>query len=97
MVTEKIRKLHGRLTKISAGYAVFQRRENTDLVRQNLAPVQEFVTWMMQDNPLCLDGELVRTQRAVLRLAEGRVNFFGPAGCSPNATARPSPAVPAGV
>ena len=49
------------------------------------------------DFPLCLDGELVRTQRAVLRLAEGRVNFFGPAGCSPNATARPSPAVPAGV
>ena len=58
MVTEKIRELYDRLTGISAGYAVFQRRENTDLVRQELAPVQEFVTWMMQDNPLCLDGEL---------------------------------------
>ena len=58
MVTEKIRELYDRLTGISAGYAVVQRRENTDLVRQELAPVQEFVTWMMQDNPLCLDGEL---------------------------------------
>ena len=71
MVTEEIRKLHGRLTKISAGYAVFQRRENTDLVRQDLAPVQEFVTWIMQDNPIGLEpglhGETCRDLLGVLQ------------------------------
>ena len=39
----------------------------------------------------CLDGEIVTNQRVVLRLASGKVNFFGPAGCDPNATARPLP------
>ena len=36
----------------------------------------------------CLDGECVRSRGVVLRLADKRVNFFGPAGCDPNATAR---------
>lgn len=40
----------------------------------------EFVT--------CLDGESFRWHDAVLRLADRRLNFFGPAGCDPNATAR---------
>lgn len=40
----------------------------------------EFVT--------CLDGETFRWQDAVLRLSDKRLNFFGPRGCSPNATAR---------
>ena len=34
----------------------------------------------------CLDGESVHSRRVVLRLSEKRVNFFGPAGCDPNAT-----------
>ena len=36
----------------------------------------------------CLDGECFRSRAVVLRLADKRVNFFGPAGCDPNATAR---------
>lgn len=36
----------------------------------------------------CLDGETFRWSEAVLRLSDKRLNFFGPAGCSPNATAR---------
>ncbi len=44
-----------------------------------------------RDIVTCLDGETVRSQRVVLRLAEQKVNFFGPAGCDPNATARPLP------
>ena len=36
----------------------------------------------------CLDGECFRSREVVLRLADKKVNFFGPAGCSPNATAR---------
>ncbi len=35
----------------------------------------------------CLDGECSRSHSVTLRLAEKRVNFFGPAGCDPNATA----------
>lgn len=39
----------------------------------------------------CLDGEIVHSRRAVIHMADGRVNFFGPAGCDPNATCRPLP------
>lgn len=36
----------------------------------------------------CLDGEILKSRRAVIRLSEKKVNFFGPAGCDPNATWR---------
>lgn len=36
----------------------------------------------------CLDGECFHSRDVVLRLADRRVNFFGPRGCDPNATAR---------
>ena len=39
----------------------------------------------------CLDGESVSNQKVSFRMAPGKVNFFGPAGCDPNATARPRP------
>ncbi len=39
----------------------------------------------------CLDGESVHNRRVVLRMAGSKVNFFGPAGCDPNATCRSLP------
>ena len=39
----------------------------------------------------CLDGEITRNRAVTLRLSEKKVNFFGPAGCDPNATAVPLP------
>ena len=42
----------------------------------------------------CLDGECSRSRDVTLRLADKKLNFFGPAGCDPNATARPT--APAG-
>lgn len=36
----------------------------------------------------CLDGECFRSREVVMRLSDKRLNFFGPKGCSPNATAR---------
>lgn len=36
----------------------------------------------------CLDGECFRSREVVMRLADKHLNFFGPKGCSPNATAR---------
>lgn len=38
----------------------------------------------------CLDGEIIRNRKAVIRLSEKKVNFFGPKGCDPNATWRPA-------
>lgn len=42
----------------------------------------------------CLDGECSRSRDVTLRLADKKLNFFGPTGCDPNATARPT--APAG-
>ena len=36
----------------------------------------------------CLDGECFRSREVTMRLADKRLNFFGPKGCDPNATAR---------
>ena len=36
----------------------------------------------------CLDGECFRGNEVVMTLSDKRLNFFGPKGCSPNATAR---------
>ena len=41
-----------------------------------------------EDIVTCLDGESLYSREVNLRLAEVSVNFFGPAGCDPNATAR---------
>ena len=36
----------------------------------------------------CLDGEISHNKRIEIRLSDKKVNFFGPAGCDPNATWR---------
>ena len=36
----------------------------------------------------CLDGECFQSREVVLTLSDKRLNFFGPKGCSPTATAR---------
>ena len=38
----------------------------------------------------CLDGESVYSRDVTLTLSGKKVNFFGPRGCDPNATARPA-------
>ena len=40
-----------------------------------------------EDIVTCLDGENVSNRQVTLRLSDSKVNFFGPAGCDPNATA----------
>ena len=44
-----------------------------------------------KDIVTCLDGECAYSREVTLRLLEKKVNFFGPAGCSPNATCVPLP------
>ena len=41
-----------------------------------------------EDIITCLDGEILKSKRAVIRISDKKVNFFGPAGCDPNATWR---------
>jgi len=41
-----------------------------------------------EDIVTCLDGECSRSREVVLQLSEKKLNFFGPKGCNPNATAR---------
>ena len=36
----------------------------------------------------CLDGECITSDDVTIRLADKRLNFFGPAGCDCNRTAR---------
>ena len=36
----------------------------------------------------CLDGECVVNQDVTIKMADKKLNFFGPAGCSCNRTAR---------
>ena len=40
------------------------------------------------DLTTCLDGESMHAQCVTLKLADKKVNFFAPAGCDPDATAR---------
>ena len=41
-----------------------------------------------QDIVTCLDGECMTTDSVTIRLSDKKLNFFGPAGCSPDATAK---------
>ncbi len=49
------------------------------------------VVRILSDQPniiTCLDGESVHNSEVTIRLSDKRLNFFGPAGCSCNRTAR---------
>ena len=50
-------------------------------------PAREIHITADEDVTYCLDGECFHARDVRLRLSEKRVNFFGPRGCSPNATA----------
>lgn len=41
-----------------------------------------------RDIVTCLDGECFHSREVKLRLSDKKLNFFGPAGCDPNATTR---------
>ena len=40
-----------------------------------------------EDIVTCLDGECFRSRDVVMKLSDKKLNFFGPKGCDPNATA----------
>ena len=58
-----------------------------DIIRVSTAKVVR-IEALEDDLTTCLDGESIHSQAVTLRLADKKVNFFAPAGCSPDATAR---------
>ena len=64
------------------GYATFPEyaRCSTPRVIQIHSEKPDIVT--------CLDGECMTNSDVTIRLSKKKLNFFGPAGCSCNATAK---------
>ena len=52
-----------------------------------VSPARELRISAEEDIVFCLDGECFRSRDVVMKLSEKQVNFFGPKGCDPNATA----------
>ena len=52
-------------------------------------PAKEIRITADEDIVVCLDGECFHYREVVMRLADKKLNFFGPKGCTPNATATP--------
>jgi len=52
-------------------------------------PAKEIRITADQDIVACLDGECFHYREVVMHLADKKLNFFGPKGCTPNATASP--------
>ena len=73
--------------RLFAPYSAGQYRKlPADLIRVSTAKVVRIQS--AGDIVTCVDGECSRSREVVMRLADRRLNFFGPKGCSPNATAR---------
>lgn len=51
-------------------------------------PIREIHITADEDIVYCLDGECLHSREILMKMADKQVNFFGPKGCSPNATAR---------
>jgi len=51
-------------------------------------PIREIHITADEDIVYCLDGECLHSREILMKMADKRVNFFGPKGCSPNATTR---------
>ena len=61
-------------------------------VARGVAASEIVIESQEEDIVTCLDGESLYSRRVRVRMAEGKVLFFGPDGCDPNATSVPLPA-----
>ena len=69
----------------------YARGEHYKMPPESVKACTPHVVRIISDEPniiTCLDGESVRNSEVVIRLADKRLNFFGPAGCSCNRTAK---------
>lgn len=49
-VEEKIGQLYSRLGIVTAGYLMYQERNNVSTIREMIPQIQEFVLWFMEEN-----------------------------------------------
>ena len=52
-----------------------------------MVQAKEIVIRSDKDIVTCLDGECSHSREVVMKLSDKKLNFFGPKGCDPNATA----------
>ena len=78
---------HATFIKMVNGYSKGEYRKFPQFIR-HYTPSVIRIHSEKNDIVTCLDGECVTNSDVVIKLAEGKVHFFGPKGCSCNATAR---------
>ena len=55
---EKIEELYKEIVDISAGYLIYQKRENVTLIKKIIPQIQEFVLWFLEGNRFGIEEEL---------------------------------------
>ena len=85
--TVLIKKLsHLTFARLLGKYSAGRHEELTQWLR--LSAAAEIRLTAEAEIPVCLDGECFPSRDVTLRLSDKKLNFFGPAGCSCNATAK---------
>lgn len=68
---EKIKTLYQAVVEISAGYLIYQKRNNIELVKKIIPQIQEFVLWFLEGNKFGIEEELyLGMQNDLLRILE---------------------------
>lgn len=78
---------HATFAKMVNGYSKGEYRKFPQFIH-HYTPSVIRIHSEKNDIVTCLDGECVTSSDVVIKLAEGKVHFFGPKGCNCNATAK---------
>ena len=78
---------HATFAKMVNGYSKGEYRKFPQFIH-HYTPSVIRIHSEKNDIVTCLDGECVTSSDVVIKLAEGKVHFFGPKGCSCNAAAK---------
>lgn len=58
MTQEWITQLYQKINNISAGYLIFQKRDNVAQIKELIPQIQEFVLWFMEKNQFGIEQHL---------------------------------------
>ena len=78
---------HATFARMVNGYSKGEYRKFSQFIH-HYTPSVIRIHSEKNDIVTCLDGECVTSSDVVIKLAEGKVHFFGPKGCNCNATAK---------
>ena len=85
MIVDKVSKLQ--FLRFVGPYAKGEYRKLPTFAR-GYTPKVVRICSEQEDIVTCLDGESIVSSDVTIKLSDKRLNFFGPAGCSCNRTAR---------